>query len=545
MSTAYENKSSTFFSTQSYIANGMPNPSFKVSKKDYLSSLIKNKNGKKSQNKAKSKTKINPNYINEVKKNTNKNQKVTSLKKPKQQVLLKNYINNKLDEKNEINNKINNKLSRNAYIYNTKTEKFKNISQNYLYSKTHNYTIKNNDNNFEGKENNKNEMNILSCKKSHNNPKLSNHGLDKSNGFCKAKNNNPKLSTHGLNKSNGFCKANNIHEEYFSKTNKSKGVIKFDFSDLIHKSNLGYATTRLNLNSKKKNYKKNIDDMYNIAYHSKIKQNKKRYTSFQKDSKFISKFFSNDNDDYLNIKNQRNKNKLLNKLNLYTKRENINFEEENKTQRGLLTIKHLINKKSLFSPESNKSNNKSINYFHKSLSTYKQHNNYLNKFSRNKELLSPSLTEYNINKNKNIKQTPSTKLFKTKICSALSKVINSIREDRKTCKFIKELNKNKKIKNNSNKNIRFSFSGNKDNDIIDEFYSPNKNKINIIQFNENNKRNNKQNINYFIKKNISSGNFRRNSKNKNKYNAINVRINNFINAYNDKKNNIMPVNKAI
>ena len=210
----------------------------------------------------------------------------------------------------------------------------------------------------------------------------------------------------------------------------------------------------------------------------------------------------------------------------------------------MLTIKHLINKKSLFSPESNKSNNKSINYFHKSLSNYKQHNNYLNKFSRNKELLSPSLTEYNINKNKNIKQTPSTKLFKTKICSALSKVINSIREDRKTCKFIKELNKNKKLKNNSNKNIRFSFSGNKDNDIIDEFYSPDKSKINIIQFNENNKRNNKQNINYFIKKNISSGNFRRNSKNKNKYNAINVRINNFINAYNDKKNDIMPVNKA-
>ena len=523
MSTFNENKSSTFFRTQSYIANGMPNPPFKTSNKDYISRLIRNKYGKKAQNKSKSKTNKNPNYINEVKNNRNKNKKIASLHKPCQKKLLNNYISNKLEEKTEINSKKNNKLSRNAFVYNTKTEKFNNINENYLYSKTHNYTIKDNIVNSKGKENNKNDLNILSYKKSHNNPKLSNSDA---------------------NKSNGLNKNINLNDEFFSKSNKSKCPIKFDFSDLIHKTNLGYITTRLNLNSRQKDFKKNIDDIYNITYRSKIKQNKKKFTSFQKDTKFISKILSNDNDDYLDIKNHRNKNILLNKLNVYSKREKIDFKNENRTQRGLLTIKHLINKNFLFSPLSatNKMHNKSINYFHKSLSNHKQNNNHLNHCSRNKEL-SPALTEYSIKNNNNKKNSPSTNLFKTQLCKSLSKIVNSIREERKTCKFIKELNKSKKLCINSNNNNRFSFSGHKNEDIIDEFYSPSKNKINIIQYNESKKGNNKKKINYFIKKNISSDNFRRNSKQKNKYNAINTIINNII-SYKDKKNVIMPANEA-
>ena len=524
MSTLNDNKSITFFRTQSYIANGMPNPTFKTSNKDYLSSLIRNKYGKKVEAKPKTKKGNNKDYIKEIKKSKNKNQKITSLQKPTQKKLLDNYINNKLDEKTEINNKKKNKLSRNTLIYNTKTEKFKSINENYLYSKTHHQPVKNNDNNFKGKENNKNEMNILGHKRTYINENLSNNGA---------------------NKSNGFIKTNNLNEEFFSKTNKAKGGIKFDYSDLVHRSNLGYMTTRLNLNSRNKDFKKNIDNIYDITYRSKLNKNKKKFTSFQKDSKFISKILSKDNDDYLDIKNHRNKNVLINKFNLYSKRENLNLEE-NKTQKGLLTIKHLINKKFLFSPKSatNKTHNKSINCFHKSLSNFKQHNKYLNYLSRNKEL-SPVLTEYNIKKtNNNNKISPSIDLFKTKIGKSISKIINSIREDRKTCKFIKELNKVKKLGNNSNNNIRFSFSRNEEENIEDEFFSPNKSKINIIQFKESKKMNNNKKINYFIKKNISSDNFKGYSTTKNKYNAINRKINNFINSYKAKSNVIMPANEA-
>ena len=126
---------------------------------------------------------------------------------------------------------------------------------------------------------------------------------------------------------------------------------------------------------------------------------------------------------------------------------------------------------------------------------------------------------------------------------SLSNYINSFRENRKTIKFIKDLNNNKQLGNNSNKHIKFTFSSNKDDDSSDEFYSPNKSKNN----NTNKIRNNKK-INYFIKKNISSDNFRNNFEKKNNkinYNAINIRINNFINAYNEKKHFVMPANNAI
>ena len=99
MSEYNENKSSNFLRTQSYIVNGMPNPTFKTSKKDYLSSLIRNKFGNKTQTQHKSNPKINKskNYINDVKK-----KKKNSSKKPSQKKLLKKYINDKVEEKTEI-----------------------------------------------------------------------------------------------------------------------------------------------------------------------------------------------------------------------------------------------------------------------------------------------------------------------------------------------------------------------------------------------------------------------------------------------------------
>ena len=145
-----ENKSSTLLRTQSYIANGMASPKLNASKKDYLSNLIKNKYNKKPSNKSKPKTSKSKNYINDIKKQ--KKDKKASVNKTSQKKLLKKYINDKIDEKTEIiNYKNNNNHSRNTFIYNTKTEKFKNINENYLYTKTHHYKVKKKKNQMERK----------------------------------------------------------------------------------------------------------------------------------------------------------------------------------------------------------------------------------------------------------------------------------------------------------------------------------------------------------------------------------------------------------
>ncbi len=525
MSTYNENKSSNFLRTQSYIANGMSNPAFKTSKKDYLSSLIRNKYGKKSKTKSTPKINKNNNYINDVKK-----KKKNSFKKPNQKNLLRKYINEKMEEKSEIiNHKNNDKNSRNAYIYNTKT---KNIDENYLFSKNHHYNVKqNNKKESKGKENNKNALNVRNKK----------NYINKSNGQ-----HNEINKSNGLHKSNTFT--NNINNEFFSKTTKGKNSYKFDFENIINPGNLDIMTTRANINHKRnKQFNKYVDYIYSMTYRSKLKQNPKLLEP-GKVKNFVNKILSNDNEEYLDIKIKKNKNILLNKLNRYIKRQKVDFEDKNKTQRGLLTIKNLINKKiNIFSPKStaNKMYNIPTNLFHNSYSNYKQYQENLNNFSkksnsRNKEI-SPILTEYNTKHRK--RNDNSKDLSKIKMNKSLSNYINSFREQRKTIKFIKDLNNNKQLRNNSNKHIKFTFSSNKDDDSSDEFYSPNKSKNN----NTNKIRNNKK-INYFIKKNISSDNFRNNFEKKNNkinYNAINIRINNFINAYNEKKHFVMPANNAI
>jgi hypothetical protein len=311
MSTYNENKSSNFLRTQSYIANGMPNPSFKTSKKDYLSSLIRNKYDKKSQTKSKPKINKSNNYINDVKK-----KKKNSFKKPSQKKLLKKYINDKMEEKTEIiNHKNNDKNSRNTYIYNTKTEKFKNVDENYLYSKTHHYNVKGNKKKeSKGKENNKNSLNVRNF-------------INKRNGQ-----HNEINKSNGLHKSNTFN--NNINEEFFAKTTKGKNSYKFDFENIINQAKLGIMTTRANINHKRnKQFNKDIDNIYSMTYRSKLKQNPKLLEP-GKVKNFIHKILSNNNEEYLDIKNKKNKNILINKFNRYIKRDNVDFEDKNKTQRG-------------------------------------------------------------------------------------------------------------------------------------------------------------------------------------------------------------------
>ena len=533
-----ENKSATFLRTQSYIANGMTSPDFKSSKKDGFKNLVKNNYNKKESNKSKAKRSKSKNYINDVKKQKKENK--TFFNKKSQKQLLKKYINDKLDEKTEIINNKNNTHSRNnAYIYNTRTEKFKNINENYLYSKTQHLKIKNGKEKVysKGKENDKNSYNIRNKKKYNNNGSMiSNHDYEKSNGFHR--------SSIYTNKSN---------DEYFKKTKIEKRDSKFDLANIVNQTKLGIMTTRAKMSrTRNKNFRKDIDSIYSMTYRSKIKaNNSKVFTTLKKEKNFVNKILTKENDDYLDIKNHKNKNKLLNKLKQFTKREKTNFEDKSKIQRGLLTVKNLINKKVLnFSPKVTSINNNintQKNIFHYSYSNYNQYNNNtLNKFksktkSKYKDY-SPVLTEYNKNK---IKNESATDLFKIKMSKSLSNIINSIRDERQTSKFIKDLNKNKK---SGKEHLKFSFSQNKDDDLNDEFYSPNKNKIKMIQFKEAKKLSNNKKINYFIKKNISSDNFKigsGNRKYKNNYIAINKKINNFINSYNERNLFVMPVNKAI
>ena len=532
-----ELKSSTFLRTQSYIANGMTNHDLKPPKKDCLTHLIKNKYNKKDQNRSKSKTSNGKNYINDVKKKKKSNKTLFNKKNQKQ--LLKKYINDKLDEKTEIINNKNNTHSRNnAYIYNTRTEKFNNISENYLYSKTNHPKIIHNGQYFtKGKENDKNSQNIRSKKKYINNSSMSNNDFEKSNG---------------LHKSSIYT--NKLNDEYFKKTKKEeKKDSKFDFAKVMNDTKLGIMTTKANISrTRNKNFRKDIDNIYIMTYRAKLKLNNTKVpTTFQKEKNFVNKILKKENDDYLDIKNHKNKNILLNRLKQYAKREKSNFEDKNKIQRGLMTVKNLINKKRMnFSPKltTNKTNNTPKNLFHYSYSNYNQYNNNtLNKFknkskSRNNNEYSQLLTEFN--KRNKINEC-SSDLYKIKISKSLSNIINSIRDERQTNKFIKDLNKNKKL---GKKQIKFSFSPKKDDDSFDEFYSPNKNKINIFQYREAKKLSNNKKINYFIKKNISSDNFKiglRNQKHKNNYNTINKRVSNFINGYNQRKLFVMPVNKAI
>ena len=531
-----ENKSSTFLRTQSYIANGMTNPDLKPSKKDSFTNLIKNKCNKKEHNKSKSKRSKSKNYINDVKKQ--KKQNKTLFNKKNQKQLLKKYINDKLDEKTEIINYKNNNIHsrNNAFIYNTKTAKFKNINENYLYSKTNHPKIMNSEQYFsEEKENDKNSINIRNKKKYIKNGGMSRNDIESSNGF---------------HKSNIYT--NKLNDEYFKKTKKEKNDSKFDFTNIVNQTKLGIMTAKANISrTRNKNFRKDIDNIYIMTYRSKVKSNKSKVVkSFQKEKNFVNKILKEENDDYLDIKNHKSKNTLLNKLKQYAKREKSHFEDNNKIQRGLLTVKNLINKKTKnFSPKLTtiKMNNTPTNLFHYSYSNYNQYNNNtLNKLknkakSRNNDY-SPAITEYN----KKTKQNESTSdLYRIKFSKSLSNIINSIRDERQTNKFIKDLNKNKKLGKNE---LKFSFSQNKDEDSNDEFYSPNKNKINIFQFKEAKKLSNNKKINYFIKKNISSDNFKkvsRNSKYRHNYNVINKRVNNIINAYNEKKLCVMPVNKAI
>ena len=206
--------------------------------------------------------------------------------------------------------------------------------------------------------------------------------------------------------------------------------------------------------------------------------------SMKKNESFINEMLINI-DDYINKLKQSQK--ILHKLNYHTKKENFfqnnnnnfNIKEENKTKEKIKLMKKSINKISFINKSPKKSNININKDFINNLNNISYYFNINNNCG-------PSLTEYNLNNDNNILKPKKCKDIMNR---SLSNVLFSMRDERNTNKFIKELHKNKNY--NSNKIIHFSFNKDNSEKINDEFFFPLKNKdSNILFYNKQNKSNN-------------------------------------------------------
>ena len=549
MSKNNENKYTTFLRTQSYIVNGEPNPLSTISRKKYFAKYVNFGNGKIK----KIDIKKHKHYINEIK--SHKNKKSYSSEKFTKKKILKNN-NNKIEqekENNEIFNKKNNYKPPKYPNNNIESKQIKENNDNiingfvdYFINEKENMYINNNEKNDEIISNeisNKIFVNNIPNKKN-------SIQYDISNEIQK-----------------NYDIINNIDNEYNFTTGNQKN--NSNILNLMNKNNcknIFSKTTKLNFHPKHNSFSDNIDNIYK-TYSQKKKKSKKIIGSVQKDKSFINKILlNNEEDDYININNYKRSNKLLNKLNYYTKIQNNQKSYVNKknniTKEILNSMKKSINKKTLINPclNSHKNNckkinskinkipnNESINIYNSingSIKNYKKFNNIHNcVFMRNNNF-SPKSIECNYMTYQQNKYKP--KLNKNLTGKSISNIIYAIRDERKTNQFIKELNRNNKL-NNSFKNIRFSFSNEKNDLLTDEFFSS------INFFNGNNffsvNEENYPRKNSYSKNNISVGAYiQRNSNIENSYksyfNLINKElINNVISKLENKT--ILPPNHAI
>ena len=442
MSSNIEYNGSSLLRTQSYLVNGKVNPLSDICRKKYFSNYLniysQGKSFSKKGNSSKGKK-----YINKIK---NLRQK-------------KHFYSNNCKKKN---------------VKKFNTEENKKGKSNNQYSKfSLNYTAKEKD--FRINKENK-TLNDFSNEKDHfiktkinedstNNKLLDNKkesNLFNSNSSIKKSKNNKKqfcLQRPNQNKYREFDNSNLINDIFdnkiFSKTTKFNNFLR-------------------NIKHNNSNKNNNIIIKNNYSTFSGNNKIKKIFKPIQKDKSYITKIFSNNEDDFIDINYTKNANKLLHKFNYFNKRENYvnnNFKNENTTKDKLKLMKKLINKTPLYntniiSPPNN--NNIYENNFIKK-------NNFI--FNRNNNF-SPILTDYNINHDANF-------LIKDKdrFSRSLSNFIHSMKDERNTNKFIKELNKNNKNYISSKKKIYFSFDKEKTEDWDDEFFYPLKSKINKLKYN--------------------------------------------------------------
>ena len=282
-----------------------------------------------------------------------------------------------------------------------------------------------------------------------------------------------------------------------------------------------------------------------LSFYNNDNNNEKRYSySINHNSSFIVKLL-NEEDDYMNIeihKNKKSNKKLLNKFYSYKQREKDNYKyqniiEYNKNVKLLKNTKKFIDKNINSKIQKNliiKKNIHNVDYI-----------NYINGISNNSIKANNNL---NINSNyfHNIfsqKNKEKKKNYQNSILQSYLYFIDSMREERKTDRFIKELNNNKK------KLILYTsrFSYDKDNiDASRDFYLTLKS----------NKINEKEKKNFFHKSNYEQKRssfrekkaLRNNSWKKKNYKTINssdIYLKDNHKSYIVVKHNIMPSNNIV
>ena len=415
------------------------------------------------------------------------------------------------------------------------------------------YSKMSNENKNKKKYYNKNQKNIFSKMKL---KKL----INKSNYDFKNKENYKELKEQVdiINKNN----RNKIFRNSLNKQNKKKlnNYLKYNSQDNAintYKNNFKFNQISFENN---KCYTNKNDYIYNnvslspsnttmtsnhnqISYKNLYNLKDRNYSySIRQNNSFIKILLNEDKDDYLNI--HKNNNKLLNKLYSYSTREKYNYKNPNPKEINITAKIVKIMKKSL-EYKSNSVQKKQIchksdfiNYVNNSVN-----NNHL-KLNKNLKIsshyfnndLSPTM------KGNNYKNKNNSKLYYNKILKSASNYLESMKEERKTNKFIRELNKKNSISHPS----RFSFD--KENiDNNDEFYTNLKiNKMNgqenIILFENTINEKNRA----ILKKKNSFKTPRNTWKTKNLkilYNHKNY-LNDNQKSYIVKKNIIMPANNA-
>ena len=339
------------------------------------------------------------------------------------------------------------------------------------------YNKMSNENKNKKKYYNKNQKNIFSKMK----PKKL---INKSNYDFKNKENYKELKEQVdiINKNN----RNKIFRNSLNKQNKKKlnNYLKYNSQDNAintYKNNFKFNQISFENN---KCYTNKNDYIYNnvslspsnttmtsnhnqISYKNLYNLKDRNYSySIRQNNSFIKILLNEDKDDYLNI--HKNNNKLLNKLYSYSTREKYNYKNPNPKEINITAKIVKIMKKSL-EYKSNSLQKKQIchksdfiNYVNNSVN-----NNHL-KLNKNLKIsshyfnndLSPTM------KGNNYKNKNNSKLYYNKILKSASNYLESMKEERKTNKFIRELSKKNSISHSS----RFSFD--KENiDNNDDFYT--------------------------------------------------------------------------
>ena len=291
-------------------------------------------------------------------------------------------------------------------------------------------------------------------------------------------------------------------------------------------------------------------DHNQISYKNLYNTNDRNYSySIRHNNSFIKFLLNEDKNDYINI--NKNNNKVLNNLYSYSTRKRYNYKYQNPKEINITAKIVKIMKKSL-EYKSNSLQKKQVNKkLNPQIIGYKSdYINYVNNSANNNYLkLNKNLKIYSNYFNNDLSPKMKANNFKNKKNSKLNKILKSasnylesLKEERKTNKFIRELKK----KNNTSYLSRFSFD--KENiDNNEEFYTNLKlNKTNgqekIILFD-----NSKKEKNRIILKQKNSFKTPRNTwKTKNLkilYNHKNY-LNDNQKRYIVKKNIIMPANNA-